>query len=98
MANGKFFASGLGIAPEAKVDDGLLDWVILCKISVWDYLMNLPKLKKVKKINHPQVSYHQGTKCKINGEFPIPIDMDGEFVGFTPLTCRIVPLALTVLA
>ena len=98
MANGKFFASGLGIAPEAKIDDGLLDWVFLCKISVWDYIKKLPKLKTSKKINHPQVFYHQGTECKISGKYPIPIDMDGEFVGFTPLTCRIVPLALTVLA
>jgi diacylglycerol kinase (ATP) len=97
MANGKYFASGLGIAPEAKVDDGLLDWVFLLKISVWDYLRKLPQLKKVRKIQHPQVSYGQGTQCKITSEHPIPIDMDGEFVGFTPLTCRIVPFALTIL-
>jgi diacylglycerol kinase (ATP) len=98
MANGKYFASGLGIAPEAKVDDGLLDWVFLLKISVWDYLKKLPQLKKGRKIQHPQVSYGQGTQCKITGEHPIPIDMDGEFVGFTPLKCRIMPSALTILA
>lgn len=97
MANGGYFASGLGIAPEAKPDDGMLEWVILGNISIWDYLKNIPNLKRVKKIQHPEVSYHRGTECIISSEIPLPIDMDGEFVGYTPLKCQVEPSALEII-
>lgn len=98
MANGRFFASGLGIAPEARLDDGILEWVILGKISIWDYIKNIPNLKRAKKIQHPEVSYHQGTECSISSEIPLPIDMDGEFVGFTPLRCQVESRVLEIIA
>lgn len=97
MANGAYFASGLGIAPVAKPDDGMLEWVILGNISIWDYLKNIPNLKRVKKIQHPEVSYHRGTECIISSEIPLPIDMDGEFVGYTPLKCQVEPSALEII-
>lgn len=98
MANGSYFASGLGIAPEAKLDDGKLDWVILGEISIWDYLKNIPKLKRAKKIRHPEVSYHRGTECNISSDVPLPIDMDGEFVGYTPMRCQVESLVLEIFA
>lgn len=98
MANGRYFASGLGIAPEAKLDDGKLDWVILGEISIWDYLKNIPRLKRAKKIRHPEVSYHRGTECNISSDVPLPIDMDGEFVGYTPIRCQVESLVLEIIA
>lgn len=98
MANGRYFASGLGIAPEAKLDDGMLEWVVLGEISIWDYLKNIPRLKRAKKIQHPEVSYHRGTECNISSDVPLPIDMDGEFVGYTPLNCRVEPGILEIIA
>ncbi|MCF1751954.1 diacylglycerol kinase family lipid kinase [Mariniradius sp. RY-2] len=98
MANGRYFASGLGIAPEAKLDDGKLDWVILGEISIWDYLKNIPRLKRAKKIRHPEVSYHRGTECNISSDIPLPIDMDGEFVGYTPMRCQVESLVLEIIA
>lgn len=98
MANGSYFASGLGIALEAKLDDGKLDWVILGEISIWDYLKNIPRLKRAKKIRHPEVSYHRGTECNISSDVPLPIDMDGEFVGYTPMRCQVESLVLEIIA
>jgi diacylglycerol kinase (ATP) len=98
MANGSYFASGLGIAPEAKLDDGMLEWVILGDISIWDYLRNIPSLKRAKKIQHPEVSYHQGNGCTIFSDIPLPIDMDGEFVGYTPLRCQLESGILEIIA
>jgi diacylglycerol kinase (ATP) len=98
MANGRYFASGLGIAPEAKLDDGKLDWVILGEISIWDYLKYIPSLKRANKIRHTEVSYHRGTECNITSEVPLPIDMDGEFVGYTPMRCQVESLVLEIIA
>lgn len=98
MANGRYFASGLGIAPEAKTEDGQLDWVVLGDIAIWDYLKNIPRLKRAKQIRHPEVSYHRGTECNISSGVPLPIDMDGEFVGYTPLRCQVESQSLEIIA
>lgn len=87
VANGKFFGNGLGIAPEADAQDGLLDIVILGDISIMDYLTHLGKVKKCQKLSHPEVFYHQTDEINITSadKRDLPIDMDGEFVGYAPL-------------
>ena len=90
MANGKYFGSGLGVAYEAKIDDGILNLVIVSKISVFQFLRFLPTLRKGKKVNHPNVNYFLIQSCKIE---PIvesyPIDIDGEYIGNIPLEVKI---------
>lgn len=97
MANGKYFGSGLCIAPDAEVDDGISEIVLIGNVGIWDYLAKIPHLKKGKKINHPEVSYKQARSCTITSKNPMPIDMDGEFVGFTPLEMMILPKKVKIL-
>lgn len=85
MANGKYFGSGLCIAPDAKIDDGIAEIVLIGNVGIWDYLTKIPLLKKGKKINHPEVYYKKSMSCMIESQTPMPIDIDGEFVGYTPL-------------
>lgn len=94
IANGKYFGAGLGIAPDAKPDDGLLEIVLGADISLWDYLLNLGKVRKGLKIEHPQMSYHKAKEISIETDEPLPIDMDGEFIGYSPLKVMILPKAL----
>lgn len=98
IANGKYFGAGLGIAPDAKPDDGLLNITLGADISLWDYLMNLGKVRKCLKIEHPQMSYQPAKEIMIESKEPLPIDMDGEFVGYSPIKVTIVPKALKFLA
>ncbi|MBL4658267.1 MAG: hypothetical protein JKX73_09725, partial [Flavobacteriales bacterium] len=81
MAKGKYFGSGLCIAPHAELDDGKIGLVLVGKVSMWDYLMNIGRIKRGKRIIHPEASYHTIGDCKViplEGE--CPIDMDGEYV------------------
>lgn len=95
VANGKYFGNGLGIAPDALADDGLFSIVIVGKISMFDYLRFLGDVRKSKKINHPQLTYLKARNLYVESPGgPLPIDMDGEFIGYTPLRIRIVPRAL----
>lgn len=88
-ANGKYFASGLGIAPDAELDSGKLQLVILGDITLLDYFMQLPTAMRCKHIKHPQVWYHTVSDITISPvDAPLPIDMDGEFVGYAPLSMR----------
>jgi len=99
MAKGKFFGSGLCIAPHANIDDGKLGLVMIGDVSLWDYIKNLGKLKKGLKLEHPEASYHTIGSCKITPiEGQCPIDMDGEFIGFAPMEVEVVPAAVRFVA
>lgn len=86
MANGIWFGSGMGIAPQANPTDSKMQLVLLGNVKMLDYLKYLSDIKKAKNITHPEVQYLESSKCKIEvlGK-PCPIDMDGEFVGFAPV-------------
>lgn len=96
FANGQFFGSGLGVSPESNLKDGLLNIVKLGDINVFDYIYYLKDLKKSKKIKHKEVSYSTAKKLKVEslGKEELLIDMDGEFIGYTPLQVECVPLAI----
>jgi YegS/Rv2252/BmrU family lipid kinase len=99
MAKGKFFGSGLCIAPHASIDDGKLGLVLIGDVSLWDYIKNLGKLKKGLKLEHPEASYHTIGGCKITPvEGQCPIDMDGEFIGYAPMEVEVVPAAVRFVA
>ncbi len=98
MANGQYFGSGLGIAPDASLRDGLFDVIVVGEISVFDYLKNLPRLRKKLPIQHPEVSYHKASELTIDSlDRQLPIDMDGEFIGYAPMKISMIKGALKVL-
>ena len=99
VANGRFFGGGMGIAPDALPDDKLFSVVIIGKISTFEYLKNLGAIKKSQKIDHPDLKYLSATEIQIESPAgPLPIDMDGEFIGFSPIKMKVVPGAIKFIA
>ncbi|CAN5528808.1 diacylglycerol kinase family lipid kinase [soil metagenome] len=94
VANGKYFGSGLGVAPDAMPDDGIFSIVIVGEISLAFYLKSLSDIRKCKRIKHPQVFYEQAKEILVESEVPQPIDMDGEYIGNTPMKIKMVPKAI----
>lgn len=91
-ANAKYFGSGLGVAPDADISDGLLNVIAIGEVSLLDYLKNFPDLKKCKSLTHSAIKYYTSKSLvfeSTNSE--IPIDMDGEFVGYLPMKITIKP-------
>ena len=93
VANGKWFGNGLGVAPDAVLHDGFFEIAILGDIGLLDYLKHLDTVKKGEKVIHPEVSYNRIKEIFItSGDgSSVPIDMDGEFVGYAPLTLKNIP-------
>ncbi len=91
-ANAKFFGSGLGIAPEADITDGMLNAVAIGEVGLVDYLKHFPDLKNSKSLSHPAVKYYLSKTLHFDSDTPeMPIDMDGEFVGYLPMKITIKP-------
>ncbi len=88
--NGKYFGSGLGIAPNAKLDDGKANMVIARNINILQFLLFMPTLKRAKPINMSELFYHEVSSCKIDSPVKdCPIEMDGEVVGSVPLHLKV---------
>jgi len=95
VANGKYFGGGLGIAPGADPTDGHFSVVILGDISVFDYFKNLQKVRKCREITIPGVQYKIAKEIYIESlSEKMPIDMDGEFIGYSPMKVSMIPAAL----
>ena len=98
IANGKYFGSGIGIAPDAEVDDGKFEIVILAEASLIDFLKFSVTFKKCEKIDHPQIIYKSAKEITVESlSLPQPIDMDGEFIGYSPMKIKILPKAISFL-
>ena len=54
-ANGMFFGGGMRIAPHARVDDSLLDVVVIGTVSLLDLILWGPRIYRGRYLNHPRV-------------------------------------------
>ncbi|MCB0654607.1 MAG: hypothetical protein KDC57_00655 [Saprospiraceae bacterium] len=97
LANGKFFGKGLGIAPHAHLQDKLLAVVWIGNVTIREYLRYLPRIRRCLPIEHPELEYFNTNNLSIDHlDRPLPIDMDGEFVGYTPARLSVHPHSLRV--
>lgn len=89
VANSKWFGSGIGIAPLAQPDDGVFDITVVKNVGPLTYARFLPDLMRGVPIRDPRIHYHSGRECMITTNEPLPIEIDGEFVGFTPIMVKV---------
>lgn len=99
IANGKYFGHGICVAPEASINDGILHISLFGEISLFDYLKNLGNLKKGKKINHTAAHYFTAKELKVSptSQDRCGIEADGEFIGESPVTIKVIPHAIKFL-
>ena len=90
VCNGSFFGHGLCISPEANVLDGSFNVTCIKNVSLMDYLRNLYKIKRGVMIEHPEINYSSVQKINASHtDKASPIEVDGEFIGYTPATIEI---------
>ena len=97
VANGKYFADGMIIAPNATLDDGLLDSIIIGDISRFDLIKIRPKLYDGTHIGHEKFRETKVQEISIESEEKLIIEADGDIVGESPVSIKVVPSALNVL-
>lgn len=95
FANGQFFGGGMNIAPKAMLSSGEADiQVITARKRSAPLLM--AKAKRGLHLRHRQVQRFRGARWSLATADEWPIEVDGEFLGKTPLSGRILPGALTL--
>jgi len=77
--NNPWIGGGMLAAPRAKLDDGLLDVLLIKNIPKWKLAFLLPQIYSGRHIKNPAVIYEQGTELKVKCDKPIArIALDGE--------------------
>lgn len=97
VANGGYAGSGMWLAPDARLDDGLLDVVIIGDISRPLAIRSLPLLYDGTHGRLAQVRFARAQRVEIDAETPAQVQADGELIGETPALFEVVPHALDVL-
>ena len=94
VANGKFAGGGMMLAPHAEIDDGWLDVTLSDGASRLDVIKELRRIGRGGLLENPKVSQARAKEVVVTSEKPLAIDIDGEMVGYTPATMRVVPGAV----
>jgi diacylglycerol kinase (ATP) len=99
VANGRFFGSGLGVAPDAQLNDGLFQVVIFGNLSVFDYLRHYSTIRKSQKLDLPEVFYFQARQVKVESiGCKAVVEADGEVGQEAPVTFTCLPGVIPFLA
>ena len=96
VANGNYMGGGMHIAPDAALDDRLLDVVVIGDFGKLELLKDFPKVYKGTHVNHPKVSVKKATEVSIESAEPMLVYADGEMLGECPAAFRVVPKALSI--
>lgn len=97
IANGQYFGGGMKIAPDAALADGLFDIVVLGDMTKLDLVRNVPRVYDGSHITHPKVSTMRGQTVAVSSTTRLLMQADGEVLGTSPVTFRIVHQALRLI-
>lgn len=97
VALGKYFGSGMKIAPNAEVDDGLFDIVMLGNMSKLEMVAKMQKVRSGTHIFEKNVTVHRAKHISIKADSRALLDCDGEMPGECPAEFTILPGALRVI-
>ncbi len=98
-ANGRYFGGGMYVAPDARPDDGLFDFVVVTALSRWQLLTHLPGFYRGTHVGVPGVRIQRGRVLEAEAEGErVWIDVDGEPLGVLPARFEIVPGAISLVS
>jgi diacylglycerol kinase (ATP) len=97
VSNGRYTGGGMNLTPSAKVNDSLLDILLIHEQSFFQRLWNFPKIYTGSHIVTQTFSYFQGKSISLTSRENISVEADGELLGFLPCKIEIMPSALHVM-
>ena len=94
VANGRFAAGGLPIAPDADPADALLDVVLIPKRSATELALLAAEIIMGKHFLSSAVIFRRARKVSVRSKPGMWFNVDGELVGSVPAMFQILPRAL----
>lgn len=92
IGNGSSYGGGMKVCPDADLNDGYLDLMILNPVSKREFIRIFPSVYEGKHVTHPQVEFHKVRNVYIDA--PAICYADGERIGPMPANISIAQGAL----
>ncbi len=97
VGNNVSLGGGMKATPDALLDDGLLDVLVVQPLSRTAFLRIFPRVFKGTHVTDPRVTIHRAKSIRIESDVAVAY-ADGERVGRLPITIEVAPGALRVLS
>jgi YegS/Rv2252/BmrU family lipid kinase len=94
--NGTECAGGMKLTPDAKIDDGLFDVLLMHEMNVIKRLFNLTKVYSGSHILSPYFTIRRCKRLDITSDTKTTIEADGEVLGFSPFSIEIIPASIRI--
>jgi YegS/Rv2252/BmrU family lipid kinase len=96
--NTRFTGKGMQLAPRAKLDDRLLDVIIVRRATRRQMLQLFSRVYGGTHVELPFVEYHQVAKLELSSPGKEPLNIDGELKGHLPIRVEMLPAPLRIFA
>lgn len=94
VCNVRYLNGGMQLCPGAEPDDGIFDVLLIGDITKRDLAVTLPKVYRGTHLPHAKAELVRATAVAVDAPTPLPVEVDGEQPGTTPITFSVVPKAL----
>lgn len=95
-ANSRAYGGGMFLAPQASLEDGLLDVVIIRDVTKLRFLRLLPTVFNGRHVRQRNVTVIRAREVSVSAERRFVMYADGDPVGELPITVRALPAAINV--
>ncbi|MGO9751027.1 MAG: diacylglycerol/lipid kinase family protein [Solirubrobacteraceae bacterium] len=97
VANSSTYGGGMRLAPDARLDDGLLDVVLIADASRFEFLRSLPKVFKGTHVLLPNVEVVRAREIEVRADRPFTMYADGDPIADLPVRLSCLPGAINVI-
>lgn len=98
VANGCYFGGGMFVAPQAHLDDGLFQIVLVKQMPKLSLFGRFPSIYKGDHLNLPDILTCQNSQIDVSSiGKPVYVEADGEPIGKLPLQVGCIPKALKII-
>jgi diacylglycerol kinase (ATP) len=97
IGNGRLYGGPFPFFKHAVIDDGLFDVVVFKRLGYLEIIKYLQDVVFSSDIRVPEIEYFQTRGLRITSEQDVPLELDGELAGNSPVDFQIRKRALGVL-
>lgn len=95
--NTRLYGGGIQMAPNALADDGLLDVRVFRGHGLAAAARHAINVLLVRQLRDPAMDFFQCSSVSLESLASLPVQLDGDYFGTTPVTFRAVPRAVRVI-
>ena len=94
VANSGRYGGGMQLAPDARLDDGLLELMIISDMPRLRFLRTLPSVFKGEHVHRPEFALERARRVRIAASRPFTLYADGDPIAELPAEIEVLPAAV----